>query len=79
MIGDSDRLEYVLKNICCRSTDVLASDTETIGDADGLMQQHHHILLLHQRRQARGLSGPAMGGAGIGLQVIFFTFFALRS
>jgi hypothetical protein len=57
----------------------LASDTETLGDADGLMQQHHHILLLHQRRQARGLSGPSLGGAGIGLQVIFFIFFQLKS
>lgn len=41
------------------STDVLASDTETLGE-DGI---HHQILLLHQRRHGRGL------GQGIGVQV----------
>jgi hypothetical protein len=42
---------------------VLASDTETLGEGEG--HHHRHILLLHQRRQARG----GMAGQGIGLQV----------
>ena len=53
----------------------MASDTETLGDADGLMLQHQHILLLHQRRQARGLPGLGIAGSGIGLQVQIYIFY----